>query len=167
MSPNDFASWATVFNAVATAIIAIAALVVSVLIWRLTKISQQHNIVLQCNFRYDNLIQMKYDVLRSGSGEAFWERFWALQQDQFNHWRDELIPDKIFIQWQIQRKIDFEQNVNVHTTSYRTGWNYFQSRFSGIPNDFVSFTSKLHQAGWSEDLYMSFKSRVRTENGAA
>jgi len=71
------AQWATVLNAGSTFLLALSALLVSIGIWRLTKVSQQHNVVLQCNIRYDNLIQAKYRNSDGARNDEYWERFWV------------------------------------------------------------------------------------------
>ena len=150
------AQWATVLNAGSTFLLALSALLVSIGIWRLTKVSQQHNVVLQCNIRYDNLIQAKYRNSDGARNDEYWERFWVLQQDQYNHWRYDLIPDVIFVQWQRQRHLDWYSKAL--GAEYQAQWNKFSSGLDGR-QDFIAFTDIIHSVGWKPETMMKYKKK--------
>lgn len=83
------------------------------------------------------------------SAHSFYERFWALQQNQFSLWRQGLLADDTLVYWLSRRVSGLMQADTFYGKTAAHGWHDIRKMFEGT--DFGAFMGALIAASHSGD----------------
>lgn len=85
--------------------------------------------------------------------KSYYSRYWDLQLEQYQAWRDTLLDISIYSTWMRWRRYEYERNDTLGLLNYQKGW----TRFKTIPHlkdsEFVRFTNEVHNG--NETVYIN------------
>jgi hypothetical protein len=100
--------------------------------------------------RYDYLVyeeQRKLQALPEEQArpqaEAFYRRFWDLQLEQYQEWREGFITPEIFSSWMNFRRCEWERNEKVGGVTYREGWEGFKKYLGNDDDGFSAYMEEV------------------------
>ena len=111
----------------------------------LTRQSKQSDVTREFNSRYSRAWEMQYKPEIKADPIPYYERFWNLQFDQFNAWRDGFVSDEIYKYWLTNRHTDWLTNKPIGSISYQDGFAQTVPTWSHTP--FQEFMNTLHKRG--------------------
>lgn len=88
----------------------------------LTLQSKQADIVGDFNARFSRTWEMRASPDVRADPIVFYERFWSLQFDQFEMWRQGLVPEETFRCWFNNRYDNWVANKSLGDLSYQEGF---------------------------------------------
>jgi|SRR6266853_3447517 len=96
--------------------------------------------------RYDYLVYEQKSNLQAMPeeesrplAEAFYRRFWDLQFEQYQEWREGYITPKIFNSWMRLRHCEWEQNEKIGGVTYQEGWQGFKKYLGSEDDGFSAY----------------------------
>ena len=123
-------SWGA-FMRVSALVISLAAFVLSLLSLTVTR-KRQHEmktIDLMRSFqdRYDKLVFEAADQVKNGEeAERFFYRYWNLQLEQYEYWKQGYIDDRVYAYWMAFRRAEYKEDEKLFkrhpAATYKQGW---------------------------------------------
>ena len=73
-------------------------------------------------YAYEKLLDSRAQAASAEEAERYYDRFWAGQVLQFEHWRWRLIPDLIYGDWLTKRREQYRENDSLAGISFQAAW---------------------------------------------
>lgn len=108
----------------------------------LTLQSKQADIVSDFNARFSRIWEMRASPDVRADPIVFYERFWSLQFDQFEMWRQGLVPEETFRYWFNNRYDNWVANMSLGNLSYQEGFEKTVGTWKTC--EFKAFITSLH-----------------------
>jgi hypothetical protein len=104
-------------------VVAVGTLAVLCMNFREASRMKKTDVFMECSRRYDSLVAVRDNLaVAKLNSKAYFERFWMLQVDQYNHWRRGYIEDHVYRLWLYDRHAEFMANHSIGGVPYRAGW---------------------------------------------
>lgn len=119
----------------------------------LNKKLKQIDVQMKCQERYEKL---QFDVLpsvedRIGKENAYYQRYWSLQFEQFQYYIGGFISDQIYLSWLRFRKMNAESNATVGNESYNDAWARIRESYLETDKRFVALIDSAHNGSIPSD----------------
>jgi len=113
----------------------------------LNKKLKQIDVQMKCQERFERL---KFEVLPSvrniiGQENAYYQRFWTLQFEQFQYYMNGFISEQIYWSWLRSIEIDAEKNESIGMELYIDAWERVRQDFIVSNQKFVSLIDSVHK----------------------
>lgn len=90
----------------------------------------QGNVLLICNERYDKMWQLFWELQHRSEPSpteaevyALYRRYWGLQHDQYQYFKEGLVSEEKFKYWLKARFMDYKRaHMSIATIDYKMGW---------------------------------------------
>lgn len=73
-------------------------------------------------YAYEKLLDSRAQAATADDAERYYDRFWAGQVLQFEHWRWRLIPDLIYCDWLTKRREQYRENESLAGIGFQAAW---------------------------------------------
>lgn len=135
---------------------------------RLTKniarLTKESDVLMECHRRYDQLLSDVRYIQAAPEKSVFYSRFWHLQQNQYEFWILNLIPDYEFKEWLTVRRLSFHSDLFMgeqNQLPYKIGWYEYGKKSSN--NGFVQLFTQVHET--SDDVEkLMYEARTRHDH---
>ncbi len=122
------------------------------------------DLMMQCQGRYERI---HYDVRSEAvSGQRdhreYFERYWALQHDQYQYWKDGFIDEDIYFYWMYLRHLEWERNEKLRTMTYQDGWAFSVEHLGREGSDFHRFMRSVFRG--RHRLVTAYDKQSKEEN---
>ncbi len=127
---------------------------VYVLVWSLFHTShvshtlKKADVFIECNRKFDQLLVEYPHIQNERDAMGFYERFWSLQRQQFEFWRNGLIPDEQYESWMLARRRDFSDVsssfFNLGGKSFLEAWQQVRVNFEVPIPKFTALINSIH-----------------------
>jgi hypothetical protein len=100
-------------------------LVATLLVFRGFRVSRDisgANTTASDQYAYQELLDTRDTIETVEQAERFYDRFWAGQILQFEHWQNRLIPDLIYSDWMLKRRQQYEENLQIGGIGFQEAW---------------------------------------------
>lgn len=111
----------------------------------LAHLSKRSDVLVHCNERFGRIMEMRASTDVQGNPMVFYERFWALQEDQFTHWKGGFVDADVFDRWMKGRYRQFQENILFGGMSHREGYERAVATWDS--EIFKSFMHMVHIHG--------------------
>jgi hypothetical protein len=103
------------------------------------------DLMLRCQERYERIY---YDIRSetnhgSRKAEEYYDRYWGLQIDQYQYWKEGFIDSETYSYWMHLRNLEWQQNDKVGELSYQDGWKYAIKHLGLDGSDFHRFMTSV------------------------
>lgn len=133
---KEFANRLQIYLPILTAIILLLSLRNSNKTLAMSKEYKTVDVMLQCQKRYDKIVWDMKERVKKGEREtdAFYDRFWNLQLEQFQYWVNGFINDKTFLYWLSCRHNEYNQPdvFGIGENSYRNSFDIFVKKYKVV-----------------------------------
>lgn len=119
------------------------------------------NVLLVCNDRYDKMWELVWQAQQKAPSDAqanlLYRRYWGLQHDQFQYFKDGLVSEEKFRYWLRARYMDYHRAdpMRIGNVDYVRGWNNIRTS-SDIPDalfyEVLDRAMDIHKDHGSRDL---------------
>lgn len=110
---------------------------------RLTKSSKRIEVLVHCNSRFEGVLDLCLKTAVQRDPMIFYNRYWALQFDQFTYWLQGFVDDEIFRYWMMERHDAWLANPVFAGISYRNGWD--KAMVGWTYTEFITFMKIVHE----------------------
>jgi hypothetical protein len=159
---------AQIVSSIVQSVIAVASVLVLILNLKTIRGMKRTDVAIEDHRRYDAMLQLRNSVNCNESAtqaevDDYYLRFWNLQYDQFEHWRDGMVKEEVFIQWLMARYVEYQANkllIDGHSRTqsrYQEGWqtakrHYLLSGFTDFMDTVFAIPSETDTVHATREL---------------
>jgi len=113
----------------------------------IARLTKESDVLMECHRRYDQLLSEARFVEKDREANAFYSRFWHLQQNQYEFWMSNVIPFYVFKEWMNARRDSFKTDAPISkysTYKYKAGWQ--ENGKLSLNTGFVDLIDEIHNS---------------------
>lgn len=102
------------------------------------------DVVVKCQEQYDRIaFDARHAVKTEEEAKLYYDRFWSLQWNQFEFWRDKHIGKDRYGFWMFCRNQEWKLNESIAGICYRDGWQWAVSHRNWQSTKFADHMEKV------------------------
>lgn len=109
-------------------------------------VASVNEVLMHCNQRYSSIWAQRNNAAYA---DGFWDRYFNLQLDQFEHYVQGMIPERVWHYWMKCRYNAYRDSGKLAGESYADAWNHVRKDWTYT--EFVDYFELVHQLGGDPD----------------